>query len=188
MLPDSATLAALIATHGYWLLALGCLIEGETVLLLAGFAVHRGHLNVWAVLAIASAAAFAGDQACFWLGRRHGARVLARFPAWQRQAGRVQRLSQRWGAPLVIGLRFAYGLRLAGPVLLGSTTMSGARFAIFNAIGALIWAVLVGGAGWAFGSAAELLLRDIRQVEALLIVALAVGALAWWAWRRRRAR
>ena len=27
-----------IASHGYWVLALGCLLEGETVLLLAGFA------------------------------------------------------------------------------------------------------------------------------------------------------
>jgi len=35
-------LGTLIGTHGYWVLALGCLLEGETILLLAGFTAHRG--------------------------------------------------------------------------------------------------------------------------------------------------
>ena len=62
------TLQSLIDTHGYWLLALGCLHEGETILLLAGFAAHRGYLDPWAVFGIASLAGFAGDQFYFFLG------------------------------------------------------------------------------------------------------------------------
>lgn len=46
--------------------------------LLAGFAVHRGWLDPVAVLAIASSAAFAGDQLAFWFGRRQGAPALLR--------------------------------------------------------------------------------------------------------------
>ena len=48
------TLAALIQAHGYWVLAVGCLLEGETILVLAGFAAHRGYLDSLAVLAIAT--------------------------------------------------------------------------------------------------------------------------------------
>lgn len=182
------TLADLIATHGYWVLAIGCLLEGETALLLAGFAAHLGHMNPLAVVAVASAGGFLGDQFFFWLGRRHGARVLARRPAWARRADQVQRLVQRWDAGFIIGVRFAYGLRVAGPVLMGASTMSGWRFAIFNALGALIWAVVIGGVGWFFGGAAQVLLGEIRHLEGWLLLALAVVALAVWAWRRHRAR
>lgn len=62
-------LAALIGTYGYWAVALGCLLEGETVLLLAGFAAHRGYLQWPVVVAVAAAAGFAGDMAFFLLGR-----------------------------------------------------------------------------------------------------------------------
>ena len=84
------TLQSLIDTHGYWLLALGCLLEGETILLLAGFAAHRGYLDPWAVFGIASLAGFAGDQFYFWLGRRHGAAVLARWPRLAERTGRSE--------------------------------------------------------------------------------------------------
>ena len=70
-----------LQTHGDWILALGCPLEGETVLILAGYPVHRGLLDPVAVLAIASLSGFAGDQGFFWLGRRHGAGVIARFPS-----------------------------------------------------------------------------------------------------------
>ena len=178
----------LIAAHGYWVLAIGCFIEGETVLLLAGFAAHRGHLHPLGVLAVASVAGFAGDQFYFWLGRRHGARVLARRPVWARQAGRVQALVQRWDAAFIVGVRFAYGLRVAGPLLMGASTMSAWRFAAFNALGALIWATLVGGLGWVFGEAAQRLLGRVQHIEGWLLLALVVAALAVWLLRRHRAR
>ena len=184
----SWALGELIATHGYWLLAIGCFIEGETVLLLAGFAAHRGHLDPLGVLAVASVAGFAGDQFYFWLGRRHGERVLARRPAWARQAERVQALVQRWDAAFIIGVRFAYGLRVAGPVLMGASTMSAWRFAGFNALGALIWAMVVGCLGWVFGEAAQRLLGHLHKIEGWLLLALLITGLSVWLLRRRRAR
>lgn len=180
------TLATLIEAHGYWLLAIGCLLEGETVLILAGFAAHRGYLNPVAVLAIASASGFLGDQFYFWLGRRHGAAVLARWPALAQQAGRVQRLLAQYHEAVIIGMRFAYGLRIAGPILIGTTSVSGWRFGLLNALGAVLWAGLIGAFGWLFGQAAETLFTEIRHLEGWLLLGLAVvGALVWW-WRRSR--
>lgn len=173
-------LGTLIETHGYWLLAIGCLLEGETVLLLAGFAAHRGYLNPLAVLAIASAAGFLGDQFYFWLGRRHGQALLTRWPSLALQAGHVQRLMARYHEAVIIGMRFAYGLRIAGPLLIGTTPVSGLRFGLLNALGAVLWACLIGALGWTFGHVAEAVFADIRYIEGWLLLGVAAaGALVW---------
>ena len=178
----------LIGTHGYWVLALGCLLEGETLLVIAGYAAHRGYLDPVAVIAVASVAGFAGDQFYFWLGRRHGPAVLARFPSLAAKAGRVHELLDRYQAPAVMGVRFAYGLRVAGPLLIGTSSISALRFALLNALGAVLWACLVTGIGWAFGQAAEVVLGDIRHAEGWILLGLAAaGVLAWWV-RRSRTR
>jgi len=184
---DTATLQSLIAAYGYWVLTAGCLLEGETILFLAGFAAHRGLLDPWAVWTIAATAGFLGDQIFFWLGRHHGARVLARWPSLAVHADRLKNLERRWHAVLIIGIRFAYGLRIAGPILIVSSRMSARRFAIFNAIGAAIWATLIGGLGWVFGQAAEALLGDMQNLEIWFVAAAVVVAAALWLYHRLRA-
>jgi len=179
------TLDGLIQTHGYWLLALGCLLEGETLLLLAGFAAHRGHLDPLAVLTVAAVAGFTGDQIFFWLGRRHGAAVLARWPKAARRVDRVHLMLEHWRDGVVVLVRFAYGLRIVGPVIIGMSDMPAWRFALFNAIGAVLWAILIGGAGWVFGRAAEAVLGRIQDIEVWVLLALLALAAAVWLVRRR---
>ena len=183
-------LASLIETHGYWVLVVGCLLEGEAVLVLAGLAAHSGHMNPFAVVAIAAAAGFAGDQFYFWLGRRHGNAVIRRWPSVVAHSDRLQRMIFRYHEALIVGIRFAYGLRIAGPVLIGMSTVSSRRFALFNALGAVIWACVVPGVGWVLGHAAQSLLAQARSWEAWILLGLAaVAALAWWlASRKKRAR
>jgi len=186
---DTATLQSLIAAYGYSVLTAGCLLEGETILILAGFAAHRGLLDPWAVWIVAATAGFLGDQIFFWLGRHHGAQVLARWPSLTVHADRLRNLERRWHAVLIIGIRFAYGLRIAGPILIGSSRMSARRFAIFNAIGAAIWATVVGGLGWVFGQAAEALLGDMQNLEIWFVgAAVAVAAGVWILHRLRAGR
>jgi membrane protein DedA with SNARE-associated domain len=179
------TLASLIEAHGYWVLAAGCLLEGETILALAGFAAHRGYLDPLTVVGIASASAFISDQFYFSLGRRHGAALLARWPAVAAQTERVRGLIRRYPTGAAIGVRFAYGLRIAGPVLIGMSPMPRIRFAVLNALGAVLWASLVGGAGWAFGQAAEWVLGDIGHFEGWLLLGVLAAAIAWRLGRRR---
>jgi membrane protein DedA with SNARE-associated domain len=177
---------ALIETHGYWVLAVGCLLEGETLLVLAGFAAHEGHLSPAGVLAVATVMAMVGDQIYFWIGRWRGPQLLARHPKLAAKAARVHLLLERWHAPLIIGLRFAYGLRIAGPIFIGASPLPAWRFALYNGIGAVIWAVVVGGIGWAFGAAAQALLGELQRYQMGLMGALLGAALLVWMWRRLR--
>lgn len=179
-------LASLIETHGYWVLVIGCLLEGETILILAGVAAHVGYLNPYAVVTLAAVSGFAGDQFYFWLGRRHGKAVLKRWPSLAAQNDRLHRLIDRYHAAVIIGVRFAYGLRIAGPILIGMWPIPASRFALLNALGALLWASLITGIGWVFGHAAETLMGEIRHLQVWLLLAFAVAAILIWWFRRSR--
>jgi membrane protein DedA with SNARE-associated domain len=182
-------IATLIGAYGYRALALFCFLEGETVLVLAGIAAQRGELELRWVIAIAALAGWCGDQCFFWVGRRAGSRALGRLPALARQAQRVQRMIERHHAWVIVLVRFAYGLRIAGPLLIGTTRIPARRFALFNALGALLWAPSVACAGWAFGAAAERLLGSVRNAELWLfggLLALAAALALVRALRGRR--
>jgi membrane protein DedA with SNARE-associated domain len=180
------TLTDLIATHGYWLLALGCFLEGETILVLAGVAARLGYMDIWAVLGIAVACGFAGDQFFFWLGRRYGTRVVARFPAIALKAERVHRLIERYDALVVVLVRFAYGLRIAGPIFIGMSAIPRHRLVIFNLLGAAQWAIAVAGLGWLFGKGAEHMLTQSHSIQEWVLLAVAVLAVViWWIKRER---
>jgi membrane protein DedA with SNARE-associated domain len=181
-------LGQLIETHGYWVLALGCLLEGETILALAGFAAHRGYLELHWVLAVAAACGFAGDEFFFWMGRRHGAALLARAPRIAHHAERLHRLIERHHSWVIVSVRFAYGLRIAGPILIGASRVSSWRFAAYNAVGAVIWAVLIAGLGWTLGQAIESVFGEIRRLEAVVIVGVLVLAGAYALIRHVRRR
>jgi len=55
--------------HGYWVLFIGTFLEGEAILIMAGFLAFQGYLNVGGVILTAFAGSFLGDQFYFYLGR-----------------------------------------------------------------------------------------------------------------------
>ena len=181
-------LAALIQQYGYAAVFVGSVLEGETMLVLAGLAAHRGYLSLEAVMAIAAAGAFLGDLTCFLTGRFLGRRVLVRWPRLEPSVARADALLARYGAVLVIGLRFAYGLRLAGAIAIGMSRMHWLRFAAFDLLGVLLWAPLVAGAGYLLGNAVEPLLAHMHYAEYGVFAVVIIVGLTLWILRRRRNR
>ncbi|HEX3096797.1 MAG TPA: DedA family protein [Usitatibacter sp.] len=158
-------LAGLIESYGYLAVFVGAFLEGETVLALAGLAASRGYLDFYTVAVVALIAGFAGDQFYFFLGRRSGTRILARFPGAQARAHRFDELLARWHAPLIVAIRFMYGFRVVGPILLGMGRVPAWKFMVFNFLGAAIWAPLIAGIGYAFGSILNAVLADVQRYE-----------------------
>ena len=179
-------LGALLAQYGYAVVFLGALVEGESVLVLAGFAAHRGLLRLPELIGLAFVAAMLGDQLWFYLGRRHGPKLLARFPSLQRRVERLQPMLERHPNAAILSVRFLYGLRTAGPIALGMLGVSRWRFAWLNMLSAALWAVTFGLLGYQFGNALQWLLDDLRSVEEVLFAVLGVAALVWAVWRRLR--
>jgi len=180
----------LIDSYGYLAVLVGAFLEGETILALAGLAAYRGYLDFYTVVVVALIAGFAGDQFYFFLGRAQGARILARFPDAEERAHKFDALLARWHAPLIIGIRFMYGFRIVGPILLGMGRVPAWKFIVFNFIGAAIWAPLIAGIGFLFGSALESALLDLKRYELWAFIAvLALGSAIWVVhWLRSRGK
>lgn len=178
----------LVADYGYYAIFIGAFLEGETILALGGFAAFRGHLELWLVILIALVAGFLGDQFYFFLGRVKGQDILAKRPEWETKVVRFDELLSRYHAPLIIGIRFMYGFRIIGPILLGMGRVPAWKFVVYNFIGAAIWAPLIAGLGYLFGQAIEALLHDIKRFEIAAMIAIALISLATWLFWRYRQR
>lgn len=187
----SIDLPGLIDSYGYLAVFVGAFLEGETILALAGLAAYRGYLDFTLVVAIAMIAGFAGDQFYFWLGRRKGQQILQRFPDALERAHRFDALLARWHAPLIIAIRFMYGFRIVGPILLGMGRVPAWKFLVYNFIGAAIWAPLIAGLGYLFGNIIEALLDDLKSFELWAFAALIVMGLLSFVvhhWRQKVAQ
>jgi membrane protein DedA with SNARE-associated domain len=183
-------LESLIDTYGYVAVLVGTFLEGETVLVLGGFAAHRGYLALPWVIMAAFLGTLCGDQLFFFLGRRHSQTVLARRPSWKARADRAQRLLERFRTPLILVFRFMYGLRTVIPFAIGMSTVPTRQFIFLNIIGALVWAAVIGTGGYLFGHALEIILGDIKHYEREALGAIAaIGASVWIIYFiRRRSR
>jgi membrane-associated protein len=87
-------------------------------------------------------------------------------------------LFARHGDKAVLAARFVLGLRTWGSMLAGMARMPLVRFEVFNALGGLGWAIVVGTAGYLLGNNLPLItaiLRDIGVGGLVLLVVIAVA-------------
>ena len=172
-------LTQLLPQYGYLAVFVGSVLEGETILVLAGFAAYQGYMSFPLVVALAFCGGTLGDQICFFIGRHYGTSLLSRFPSLSVRAQPVKRLIQRYHSGLIVGVRFMYGLRIAGPISIGMSDVGAWRFVLFNLFGAAVWAVLIAGAGFLFGQPLQWLLTDIKQYDKMLLLLIVVVAVVF---------
>lgn len=181
--------ASLISQYGLYAVFVGSVLEGESMLLVAGYAAHRGYLDFPAVVGVAWLGAVTGDQVWFWLGRRHGPWLLAHRPALAARIGGALSLIARHPAKVALAMRFAWGLRTVLPVAAGMSGVSTGRFLLLNLLSAALWAPLVASLGWSFGDLITRHAARLHQYEHWLAgVLVAVALVVHWLRRRRSAR
>jgi membrane protein DedA with SNARE-associated domain len=168
----------------------GIPLPGETSLVAAGVLASRGHFSIAAVIAVSAAAAIAGDNGGYWVGRTGGRRLLFRYALLRRYAERAlpptELFFHRHGGKAVFFGRFIAILRITAAWMAGISRMAWWRFLFWNALGGIVWAALVGLVAFYFGhAAADAIGRFglIGAVGAILTAALGFGALHLW--RRR---
>lgn len=174
------TLTELIKNYGYLAILIGTFLEGETILILGGFAAHMGILELPWVIASAFAGSFSGDQLYFYIGRFYGPKIIAKRLSWQTNAEKVYRHLHRHQNLLILSFRFFYGLRNVTPFVVGAAHISRLRYFALNLIGAIVWVFTFGYAGFLFGEVFRLFLEDFKRYEIYLLVALVFVGMTIW--------
>lgn len=182
-----------LADYGYAAVALGVMIEsigiplpGETMLLVAAAYAGAGHLSVRGVIAAAALGAIVGDTIGYELGFHGGRRLLERYGRVvhlnAHHLARAEAFFARYGDKAVFFGRFIGILRMFSAFLAGVYRMPYRRFVAYNAAGGILWAVIFGSLGAAFGarwpSIERLAGRAGLLIVGLLLVAVG-GGMAW---------
>ncbi len=169
--------AELLQTYGYSVLFLFTLIEGETVVILAGFAAHQHYLRLGDVIVIATIGATLGDQFFFLFGRWKGRKYLERRPEMAQRIAYVVRLLGKYQNLFILGSRFMYGFRMLIPATLGATKISFKRFFVLNILGAALWSILFANVGFLFGDAIEAALGKVKRFEEWVFILIIIAGI-----------
>jgi membrane protein DedA with SNARE-associated domain len=174
---------------------MGLPIPEETILILAGYLVWEGKLQLPIVLGVGVVSAILGDNLGYWLGREFGRRAIERYGHWvfvtPERVDFTQRVVARYGPMAVFAARFVPGLRfLAGPVA-GITGLRPADFILANVLGASLYVPVSVGIGYAVGlglgnylTRAE---RAVGQLEHIVLIFALCVTFVLLAWRAIRA-
>jgi len=169
-------------------LFVGFVIPGETAAVLGGVAASRGHVALFAVMAVVLLGAVIGDSVGYEVGRHVGTRITG-WHVLQRRRERIDAasdyLARRGGAAVFLG-RWTAFLRAVMPALAGTARMPYRRFLTFNVAGGVLWGVTVVLVGYVAGASYGRVEKLLGRGTALVIAALVVVAVVVWQVRRRR--
>jgi len=171
-------LIGLLSSYGYLALFIGTFLEGETILIIAGFiAATTGALSLPLCILAAFLGSFAGDQTAFYIGRYNKNFLEKRLKKWECRIEKVHRLLEKHQVLVLVSFRFFYGFRNITPFAVGTSNISPLRFFLLNGIGACIWAISFGVGGYYLGDVLERFLQEAKWWVAGGLLALIV--LVW---------
>ena len=197
------TIQALVSQWGYLGILVfvllgnfGLPIPEESVLWVAGYLVWQGGFQLPLVLLIGIVSAVAGDSLGYWVGRRYGQPIVARYGLWARltppRLAMMRCFVQRYGAVAVFLARFVIGLRfLVGP-LAGSLDLPWRAFLTANVLGALVYVPIMVGMGYAvgvgLGGYVEPIWRAVVKAQESLLLGAALLGLLYLGYRALQRR
>lgn len=187
-----------IARYGYFaifgLLVLGIvgpLIPDETILVLAGIAVHRGKLALGTTMAVAFAGSICGITVSYTLGRTGAIYVLERSETINRWVGRhlpqVESWFQRYGKWTLFFGYFIAGVRHFSALTAGMSKVRLRTFTAYAYPGGLVWVVCFVSIGFYLGEEWERMRRNFnRGVLITVAVLVAISVVGWYLRRKNQ--
>ena len=142
-----------LSTYGYIVLFLCSLGGGLVAIIGAGVLSFMGKMDLTTSIAIAFVANVIGDTLMFYMARYHKRDMMEYLKKHKRKLAFSHLLLKRRGGMIIIIKKFIYGLKTLIPLAVGLTKYDFWKFSFYNAIGALIWAIVVGGGSYLFGGA-----------------------------------
>jgi membrane protein DedA with SNARE-associated domain len=142
-----------LATYGYLVLFLYSLGGGLLALIGAGVLSFMGKMDIGMSIGIAFIANVIGDTLLFYMSRYHKSEMMEYLKQHKRKLAFSHLLMKRHGSWIIVMKKFIYGLKTLVPLAIGLSKYGFWKFTTYNILGALIWAVVVGGGSYLFGGA-----------------------------------
>jgi membrane protein DedA with SNARE-associated domain len=141
---------------------------GEASPLLGGLAAFDRNLRLATVIGAVALGTWLGTLVFYWIGRSQGRRIRKRWPRARPVIIRSIAIVRRhpWRASL--GIRFAYGLRIALPIACGVAHLPLVKYAIGTAVSSVVWSLVFTVLGWWLGRTTETFLGQVKEMESLI--------------------
>jgi membrane protein DedA with SNARE-associated domain len=183
---DITKIAQEYAFWGYLLLFVGTFVEGETILIIFGaLCALSSNLDITIAITCAFAGSLSGDQFAFYITRWKKDWIKHKLRKKKALMNKALDLLHDHSTWWLLSFRFFYGLRNVTSFAVGLSHISAPRFILLNSIGALVWAVTFGLAGYFFG---KTFINNMGHIQIQILGALCVVALILWWYRIRRNR
>ena len=182
-----------LAVGGFVLLEdFGVPVPGEAVLLSAAIFAGAGHMNIVAVIVIATLGAVIGDNIGFAIGHFGGRPVVERFGRYvfltPERLDRAEEYFNSHGGKIVVIARFVQGLRQLNGFLAGVAGMHWLKFLGYNAIGAVLWVCTWALLGYFAGEDIDEIYAGFARYKWYVIGAAALIVIGYVVYRVRRRR
>ena len=165
----------------------GLPLPGETALITASILASQGHVDLPLVIVFAIVASVTGDNAGYLFGRHYGRRLLEhqRLPFEKHRKKVLEEgdafFAKHGGKAVALG-RFVAGVRVVVALLAGVNRLPWRVFALWNVLGAIMWATTVGVLAYYVGEAIQ---HDLL-IGGLIVVGIVVVLAGIHLWSRRR--
>ena len=161
-------LEAVVIAYGPWVYALLFVIvfvetgvvvmpflPGDSLIFIVGALCGIGLMSFPIACTVLLVAAILGDQCNFTIGSKIGPKVFqwedSRFFN-KRAFSQAHAFYERYGGVTIILARFMPFIRTFAPFVAGVAAMNRSKFTMFNVVGAILWVMGIGTAGYFFGN------------------------------------
>ncbi len=141
----------MIRDWGYVILFLYSFGGGFLALAVAGVLSFSGELNLYISMAVAASANIIGDQFLFYLARHNKTQAKQMMGKYHKYVEKTENMMIKLGSFAIILQKYIYGIKTLIPLIIGLTTYDTKKFLIFNIIGAVLWAAIVGYLSYSLG-------------------------------------
>jgi membrane protein DedA with SNARE-associated domain len=184
-----------IDDYGYLILFLGVMAEnaslpvpGETILIIASFYSHHGHLSLGYVILLATIGCIMGDNISFYMGRRLGRPFILQYGRYihitRKRLFHVEEFFERHGDKTIFIQRWITGVRVIGALVAGTTQMPWPRFLLYNCLGAVTWVTAISLMAYIFAVNLQLLLTILSRSGWVLLSLLVLAGVLFYLRRR----
>ena len=176
-------LVALVKTAGYLGLFViifaesglffGFFLPGDSLLFTAGFLASQGYLAIGPLIIMLFVAAVAGDAVGYLFGKKMGPRIFSRPKSFWFNPSHTEKTRtffEHYGPKTILLSRFLPVVRTFAPIMAGVGGMRYRTFAIYNAIGALLWACGITLLGYLFGNSVPHADKYIVPIVLVIII------------------